>query len=251
MHRIVGASCVVALLLAAVPARADEDADLRAVVVKALRASGGADTLKKFKASVSKSKGKFYGMGEGIDYTGETSLQLPNRFRTEVEGEAGGQKFKFVQIIDGDKGWRTFNDMTQDLDREALAEGKEQLYVQTVTHLTPLTDKAFKLSSLGEVKVGDRAAVGVRVEHRGHRDVSLFFDKDKGLLIKSESRVKDLMAGGQEYTSEVFYGDYKRVEGVMVPYKITIKRDGKRFVEAEVTEVKLSEKLDDSVFAKP
>jgi hypothetical protein len=247
----VGASCVVALLLAAVPIRGDEDADLRAVVAKALRATGGADTLKKFKASVIKSKGKFYGMGdEGIDYTGENSLQLPNRFRTEVEGEAGGNKFKFVQVIDGDKGWRAFNDMVQDLDKEQLDEGKENLHLQGVTHLTPLLDKAYKLSSLGEVKVGDRAAIGIRVQHKGHRDVSLFFDKDKGLLIKTETRVKDLMAG-QEYTAEAFSDDFKRVEGVMVPHKITIKRDGKRFVEAEVTEAKLLEKLDDSVFAKP
>jgi hypothetical protein len=51
--------------------------------------------------------------------------------------------------------------------------------------------------------------------------------------------------------SSLFYSDFKEVEGVLQAMKVVIKRDGKDYVEGETTDLKLAEKLDDSVFAKP
>jgi hypothetical protein len=34
-------------------------------------------------------------------------------------------------------------------------------------------------------------------------------------------------------------------------WKVVINRDGKRYVDGEVTEIELHEKLDDAVFGKP
>jgi hypothetical protein len=33
--------------------------------------------------------------------------------------------------------------------------------------------------------------VGVRVQSNGHRDIDLYFDKESGLLVKTESRILD------------------------------------------------------------
>jgi hypothetical protein len=45
--------------------------------------------------------------------------------------------------------------------------------------------------------------------------------------------------------------DYKRIDGVQQAMKVVTRRDGQPFMELEVTEIKLFEKLDDRVFAKP
>lgn len=251
MWKIAGTLGVLGLMALVVPVRADEDAKLREVVDRAIKAHGGIDNLTKFKASIAKQKGKFYGLGEALEYTSEESIQLPDRFRVEVHSKANGQEFTFIQVINGNKGWVKFGDQTNELDKDALAEGKEQMNAATVSHLACLKNKEYKLSSLGEAKVGDRPAIGVRVESKGYRDVSLFFDKDKNLLLKTETRGKDVMQGGQEYTSTTLYDDYKMVEGIMVAHKVTVQRDGKPYVEGETTEEKVSEKLDDSVFEKP
>lgn len=251
MWKIAGVLGVASLLGLLIPVRAVEEAKLREVVARAIKAQGGIDNLTKLKANVSKEKGKYYGMGEGIDFTSESSLQLPDRFRVEVKSKIGDQEFTFIQVINGKKGWIKLGDKTEEMDKEMLAEAKEEMNVANISQLVCLKDKEFKLSPLGEVKVGDRPAIGVRVEHKGFRDVSLFFDKEKGLLLKSETRVKDLMRGGEEYTSTTLYDDYKKAEGMMVAHKITIKRDDKPFVDGELTEVKISEKIDDSVFEKP
>lgn len=251
MWKIAGTLGVVSLLMLLIPVRADDEAKLREVVDRAIKAHGGIDNLTKLQASTSKQKGKFHGLGAALDYTSEVSTQLPDRLRIEVHSKAGDQEFTFIQVINGNKGWRKLGDMTDEMGKEELAEASEEMNAATISHLVCLKNKEYKLSPLGEVKVGDRPAIGVRVERKGHRDVSLFFDKDKSLLLKVETRGKDVMQGGQEYASMSLYGDYKMVEGIMVAHKITIERDGKPYVDGESIEEKVAEKLDDSVFEKP
>jgi hypothetical protein len=246
MRKTLWASSWVVVVLASGAVRADE-AEAKAIVEKGIKALGGADVINKLLATTVKAKGKFYGMGDGIDYTSETQAFMPDKYRVEVL--AGD--FKFVQVIKGDKGWVALGDKVMEMDKEELAEAQEGLYAGNVARLVPLTGEGYKLSTLGAKKVGDREAVGVRVEHKGHRDVNLYFDKDNGLLLQVERRAKDVMAGGDEYTAEATYADYKKVDGLQVAYKLLMKRDGKRFIEQETTEVKPAEKLDDSVFGKP
>jgi len=234
-----------------IPLHADEEAQLQEVITRAIQAHGGTEVLTKYKAVTSKEKGKFHGLSQALEFTSETSMQLPDRVRTEVRSKVGNEEFVLIQVVNGEKGWVKIGDRTATMNQEMLAEAKEQLNYATISHLVYLKNKDYKLSPLGEVKVGSRPAVGIRVEHKGYRDVNLFFDKDKGLLLKIETRGKDLAQGGQEYTATILYDDYKKVEGMMVPHKITIEHNGKPYVEGEVVEVKIAEKLDESVFAKP
>ena len=114
--------------------------------------------------------------------------------------------------------------------------------------VSSLRGKEFKLSHLGEVKIDDKPAVGLLVNHKDHKDMSLYFDKNTGLPVKTEIRLKEPQ--GQEVTIEFHYGDFKDFDGMKHPTKITIKLDNKEVV-AEVSEIKGEEKLDDSLFAKP
>jgi hypothetical protein len=99
--------------------------------------------------------------------------------------------------------------------------------------------------------VDDRPAVGVKVSAEKHGDVKLFFDKQTGRLVKSHSRVKSPEQGYVEVDQEVVRRDYQDIEGVKVPMKSVIHRDGKLFVEAESHDLKAVGRLDDSVFDKP
>lgn len=238
------------VLAATVTAQADDSAAARALVAKAVQAQGGAAQLAKLPAAAAKLKGTFHGQGEAVAFTGEFAAQGSDRLKLALEAEAGGQKFRLVHVLNGDQGWVKFNDDTAALDKEALAEAKEQAYAGWVATLVPLQDPAFSLASLGEVHVDQRPALGVRVSSKGHRDVNLYFDKETGLLVKTETRVKD-DASGQEVTEEMFLTDYQDVQGTKQAAKFTIKRDGKPYLESEVSEYQLAEKLDASVFAQP
>jgi hypothetical protein len=251
MRRLLPLAGAVVVLLSAAAARADDQADAKALVEKAIKAHGGGDNIDKVKAGTMTMKGKVYRDGNEIDYTGSVAFQGPDKQRVEVAFSAGGMNFKFVQVLNKDKGWTALNDTVNELDKDTVAEVLEGLHANGLEGLYPALFKDAKLSTLGEVKVDGKPALGVRVETKGRRDVSLFFDKETHQLVKSERRAKDALTGGDEFSEEKFYGDLKEVGGVKVPHKLTIKRDGKVYLESEITEYKPVEKVDDSQFAKP
>ena len=238
------------VLAVGAPARADDAADARALVEKAVKAHGGQEKLDKLPGTTLKFKGTFHGMGEGIPMAGDISTQGPDKLRVDITVEAGGQKIPIVNVLAGDKGWNKIAKDTNEFDKDQLAEAKEEAYAGWVVTLAPLKDKQFKLSLIGEQEIEKRKALGVKVSSKGHRDVDLYFDKETGMLVKAQTTVKD-DATGQEVTEETFPGEYKDVQGVKQPTKFLVKRDGKLFIEGEATDVKLAEKLDAGTFAKP
>jgi hypothetical protein len=236
--------------------RADDQAAAKEIIAKAIKAQGGEEKLAKIKAITFKDKGKYFGLGEeGIDYTSETSFSGPTKRKIAVEGEIEQEKFTMTILVNGDKGWNKTDDEVEEMEKEELDEHIEQMWADWNVFINPVALKsdAFKLSSLGEMKVEDKAVVGVKASCKGHRDLNLYFDKETGLLRKTEWQVKDIdgTAGGGEVQQEVFLSDYKDFNGVKVATKTVTKWAGKPYVESEISEFQVVEKLDDSVFAKP
>jgi hypothetical protein len=239
----------VACLLIAPAARGDEQADLQKIIDKAIKAHG-ADKAPKGKATSFKIKGMVHIMAMDLDFTGEYQTQEPDKLRTVQEVTIMGQELKIVTVLNGNKGWVSVAGNTQDLGKDAIESAKEDFYAGKVTDLSALKQKGYKLGALAEKKVGDRAAVGVSVAHDGHKDIFLYFDKETGMLLLSERQARDANSG-QEYKQESRYGNYKDIDGVKRPHKIDIKRDGEKFVEAEVSDYKTVDKFDDSTFDMP
>jgi hypothetical protein len=252
MRKIGCAACVAVLLCWAAQVRSGDEAALRGVVAKAIEARGGEAKLGRFQNVTFKGSGKFYGLGdEGIPYTGAWAISGPTRMKVVLEARVMDQTFKLVKVVNNDKAWKKLNEEAAEAaDKEEVAEARQELYEGWVTMMMPLKDKEFKLAALGEVKVNDRPAVGVRVQKKGYRDVNLYFDKENHLLLKSEMVVKDEMSK-KEVTQESFYSNYKELDGAKIPMTLTVKRDGKRYVDAELSDVKAADKLPDNLFDKP
>lgn len=248
MYRLFGLSLVAVFALGPA-ARAD---DAQAIIDKALKVHGGAENIAKYNASTWKGKGKFYGLGEGIEYSGEWTTQGKDQARISIEGEVMGQKFNQLIVINGNKGWMKVMGMEMDLEGDQLAEQLDDLYAEWVSTLIPFArkEKGFTLTPLGESKVEGKPVVGVKVSAKDRRDINLYFDKESGLLAKTEYRVKDSMAG-QEVNQESFVSDYKDIDGIQQAMKVKIHRDGKLYVDGEVTSLKREVKVDEGIFAKP
>lgn len=227
-----------------------DDAAARALVDKGIQALGGEAKLAKFPAVTAKLKGTFHGLGQAMAFTGDVAQHGPDRQRFAIDLDMDGQKFRLVGVLNGDKGWLKFGDDTEELDKDELAQAQDDAYSDWVATLLPLKDKAYTLAPLGESKVEKRPALGVKVSHKGRRAISLYFDKETGLLVKSARRVVDDDTG-QEVTEESFYSDYKEAQGIKYASKVVVQRDGKPYLEGETTEYQPAEKLDESLFAKP
>jgi hypothetical protein len=250
MRKVISGLFMLSLFLAAGDLMgADDQAAVKGIIDKAIKATGGEENLAKYKAATWKGKGKINFAGTEIEFIIEAAVQPPKQSRGRSEGDFSGTKFERTQVVNGDKGWVSLMGNTDEMPEDQLAAAKEDLYAGWVAMLVPLQDAAFKLAPLGETQIGDRTAVGVKVSHKDHKDINLYFDKQKGWLIKVQRRALDMM--GQEVNQETFFSDYKESKGVQHARKQKTTRDGSGFLEIEITDYQPVEKLDENTFAKP
>jgi hypothetical protein len=229
---------------------AGQQDDVKALVKKAIKAHGGAKNLAKQKGLHVKASGTLDFMNN-LKFTTETFFQDPDKFKNVVEVEINNMNISIIQVFNGKRFWINAMGKTTELkDKKDIAELKENLYVENLTNLIGLLDKGVTLSPLGEVKVNDKAAIGVRASSKGHREVNLYFDKKTHMLVKSESRPVDFQTK-QEVSQEKYYSDYKLENGVQEPRKLIIHQDGKRHITLEIASVTFVERHEDSVFAEP
>src|SRR5439155_23809454 len=117
-----------ALVVAPSPVRADDAAEARAIIDKAVQAVGGETKLAAVRAYTQKVSGKFHGPAGIVSFTGEWAVSLPDRLRQATKSDSDGMEFRAVRGIDGGKGWLRVNDTLVELDKAALAGEREQMY---------------------------------------------------------------------------------------------------------------------------
>jgi hypothetical protein len=224
--------------------------DAAAIVDKGIAALGGKDKLSQAKVLTWKAKGTLTFGENTSEFTSQTTAQGLDRSRGEFEGDFGGNKFKGITVIAADKGWRKFGDMGMEMDADALANEKRNLYLQLIPiTLLPLKEKDFKVEAAGEEKVGDAAALVIKVTAPDGKDFQISFDKESGLPLKTVAKVRGFM--GEEFTQETTLSGYKDFGGIKKATKIENKRDGQSFIKIELTEFKVLDKVDDKTFTQP
>jgi hypothetical protein len=224
--------------------------DAKAILDKAVKVHGGSEKLGKIKLQQSKAKGNVESAAGLLDFTQESTVQHPNKFKEVVHVNVNGQQIDVTTIYNGKEGWINVMGQTMPLEGDLLEAVKDSIDTLALARLAFTGGQDFELTALGESKVNDKPSAGVKVARKGHKDVNLYFDKGTGLLSKIEHRVKDPM-GGQEVTEERIILEYQDVDGMKVGKKVTVNRDGKKYMDAEVTDIKFFDKADDSAFEKP
>lgn len=249
MKRLLGGLAVMVLAAATgVPAQADEVTD---VLNKAIKAHGGKEKLAKYKAATLKGSGTVSVNGMELKYTATWYYSFPARYRVEIEADANGTPIKVVQVVGGKEGWQKIADAkTMKLPKNEFDNVKAQMAAQEIAALVPLLDaKKYSVSTLGDVKVKGKKAIGLNVTSKEGLDVNLYFDPKTLMIIKQQYQAKD--PTGKEVTQSIYPSKFKKFNGVPMPTKLVIEHDDKKFVTAEFTEIKLSTSLDKSLFKKP
>jgi hypothetical protein len=225
--------------------------EARAIITKSIKAMGVDKDSDDVKGMRMKGKGTLEVMGMTLNISQTVTVRYPDKFREAAELEVNNMTIPFVTVFDGKKGWVEANGMVvMKFDDKANAEMKEIASLIKISRLKPLLDKQYQLVVIGEVKVEEKPALGVRVSTKGAKDISLFFDKQTGVLAKVERQALDI-ATGQEVQEERIIRSYKDKDGRKVPHQVAVHRDGKKFLEMEVTEFSELDNVDASEFEMP
>jgi len=227
--------------------RADDDP--AAIVDKAIKAHGLKDK-EKAAGYRGRSKGTVHVGGMDLEFAQDATADMNGKFKEVLDLEVAGQKVNITTVFNGKDGWIKANGMDVQVTEEIINEFKEQAHAMQLSQGLLLKDKALKLSLIGEAKVNDKPAIGVKVEKDGKKPIDFYFDKATGLVAKTQRRVRDMQTG-QEANEERIIIEYQNVGDRKIAKKVEIKRDGKPYVEVEVTEAKVLDKIEESEFAEP
>jgi hypothetical protein len=194
-----------------IPAATAQESDARAVIEKAIMAQGGLEKLTKAKAGYRKIKGVFHLENDkqgDFKFTGESYSDAANRLKIIMRGTDDNPELH-VMVVEDDKGWRSYNDRIIDFDDKEKVRLRRGSHADKVAGLvTLLRDKGYTLTLLGPSKVKDTAVVSVKVQYAAMPDISLFFDKNSGFLIKTAYRHMDVHTN-QEFLQEVYYSRFE------------------------------------------
>ncbi|MBX9628357.1 MAG: hypothetical protein K2X82_31450 [Gemmataceae bacterium] len=248
MRKLIAAAAVLTAALA--PARADDaKADPAAVIDKAAKALGIAD--KSPAAHQTKSKLTISVMGMDIEAETTTTAKDVDHARSEFAGDFGGNKIEGVTVLAGDKGWRSLNGDVMDLDGDALANEKRNLYLSAIALNPPvLKGKGFKVAAAADDKADGKPAAVLTGTGPDGKEFKVFFDKATGLPLQLVAP-KVAGFGGDEAEQVWTFADYKDFGGVKRPAKTTVTRGGEKFITQTVTEFKVLDKVDAKTFEKP
>jgi outer membrane lipoprotein-sorting protein len=191
-----------------------------------------------------------------MDAGGKQNVQLPfvmemrRPRKTRVEIEFANDKA--VQVYDGANGWklrpflgrREVEPFTPDEMKAASLESDLD---------GPLVDYATKgtqVSLEGIEKVEGQDAYKLKLTMKGGQVRRLWIDTQTFLEVKIEGVPRRM--DGKIRPVEIYYRDYKAVNGLMVPYVLETKVQGARQSHKMTIEsVVVNPKLDDALFTKP
>lgn len=249
MKRLILPGVGLALVLALSTASAQEP-EPKALIEKAIKAHGGEEILLKLQTARTKGTGSVEVMGLTIKFTSET-VQTPTKHKSRMVMEVAGQKIDATEVFDGDKAWLVLMNKVIDLEGEKLKAMKDSAHASTVETLVPLLkDKQFTVEPLKEEKINDKPAVGIRAKAKGQRDVDIYFDKETGLVVKV-SRLSYDSDAEKDAQYEAIVTEYKDFGSVKHASKVLVNKDGKKFMNLEITDVKVVDKVDAKEFARP
>jgi hypothetical protein len=226
----------------------------KAVIEKALKATGGKELLEKYPAGKTTISGEMTQMGMTIELEG-TITAAPGKSRTELNLTVAGNKVEVLQVATDKIAKIRLKVMgmvvNQPLEEPQEEEMKLSTIISEMTQLLPLLDeKKYTLKSEADEEVEKKKCDVVTVTMIAQKKtVKLYFDKETNLLTKSGH--EGLLPGrqdGKKGNRETIYSDYKKVDGIQHPMKMVSLADGEVYLTAKITDHKNLEKVDDKVF---
>jgi len=182
---------------------------------------------------------------QGTEYPCRIIMKRPGKIRIEVEI----QSMKMIQAFDGQHGWMIMpwsgstdpqdmtNDETKIIKDQADFEGS----------LYNWQEKGHKAELIGKEDVDGSPAYNIKVTKANGDIENYFIDAENFVILKVTSNIK---IQGNESEGESLSGNYKEVNGVLLPFTIENKSKGQTVSHFIVDKYEINTDINDSIFIK-
>lgn len=161
------------------------------------------------------------------------------------------QNKPIVQAFDGSTAWAINPATGSDAPKRATPEETEEMKNSADIDFSSLVDYRAKGNTVelaGLEDVDGRAAYKLRVTKQNGRIEYDYLDKTTFVPVKTATKRKQL---GTEVNIDAYPSDFRPVNGVLFPFQVDQKADGKLLVQLKIDKVDVNMPLDDSVFHMP
>lgn len=214
------------------------------IIDKHLQAMGGKDKLKAVQTQ--RMTGKML-MGQGMEAPFTLEMARPNKVRMEFtfQGMTG------VQAFDGKSGWSVMPFMGK-TDPEAMPEEERKAMEEQADIDGLLMDykqKGHQVEYAGKEELEGTPVYKLKVNQKSGDISYVYIDAEQFLQLKQTGKRK---IRGQEVESEMVFGDFKTVEGLVLPHSIEQKVTGAPAgMVMTISKVEINPSLDESRFTMP
>lgn len=207
------------------------------IVSDYIKAAGGSKALSKIQTETL--EGAFSNPADGKPSTYTFSLKLPNRYYSEF---VLGDK-PLIEAYNGKSAWHQSpsGELSTLLGQQGQQLEAASLYYNS--RLLDLKKHKLAIAFIGHAQVRGKDALQLELTTTSNIRRELFFDPQSHLLVKESAPV----AG---FEQEIFYGDYRTVHGVKLPYKIELHR-GPDTYSINITRASINETVGERTFDFP
>lgn len=229
------ASLCFILLLSFGSVQAQENAGK--IIDQYVKAAGGGKALSKLQTvSID---GALTETGDVKPGTYSLREKQPNRYYSEIRGDGK----ILIESYNGKSAWHQLDNGEPNtlLGEQALQmEAAGQYYNGGLENLAK---KKIGATFKGHAKVHDHDALQVELTYPTGVQWEVFFDPQSHLIVEEQATIAGI-------PQEIYYGDYRTVNGIKVPYKIELHR-GAATYDISVTRATLNEAIGERVFDFP
>jgi len=200
-------------------------------------------------------------LGESLAFDGKLYgyTDKHNQHRKEMEMKIGVVPFKIVEVIDGDSGWYQMNEGEAVKMSKKEIEGREQreLHIEVFLGRESFDPGLWQFSESKSTQVRGQDAWMLEATAKGKEPLTLYFAKQSGLLLRLKSKATDLawLPGEkpkvESFTRDLYFRDWKKVGGRMVPGNLEVFHDGVLWQQMEPVSISLGDAIDPKLFAAP
>jgi len=260
-------TCLVAALLASSPA---------------LGQPKSADLIADFRHKIGADIGSAMSIPYMIDYRGERYSYTPSggritgeafpfraklygftdkhhKHRKELEFKIGIVPLKIVEVIDGNTGFYQFNEGELVPMSKAELDGrdKRELHAEVFLGRESFAPKTWQFTDPRSTEVRGEGAWKIEGKASGHEPMTLYFNKQTGLLSRLTTKTTDFVwnpvekARLETFTRDLYLSDWKQFGKRMLPGRLEAYHDGVLWQQMEPLNVSMLDKADPKLFAGP
>ncbi len=210
-----------------------ENISAEQIIENYINAIGGREKLSAVNDRTTKMSGKV----QGFDVKMTVYQKAPDLLRQDISAGPMNQEI----IFNGTDG--VMKASGQDI-KITGAELEKLKYEASITLLLKLDEYGVKVKSTGNAKVDGQESYKLEMLFPGGTKWIQYYDKETGLKLKEE---KNITTPQGTFTQETILSDYRDVDGLKFPYKIT-QTLGAQTMEFVVSSIKINSGIGDEKF---